>query len=133
MVTRINGIALLAGLTFGFVISRSAAADIDEQQGLYIPGLTISGRQTENGQPVPGAKHHLERCDVLLWVTSDGIIRIAQVIKSTGHSRLDEACLRGAIGQRLNPARRRMDRSITGPFCPLPGISKGKIQHHPTG
>ena len=106
MVTRINGIALLAGLTFGFVILRSVAADIDEQQGLYIQGLTISGRQTENGHPIPGAKHHLERCDVLLWVTSDGFIRLAQVIKSTGHSRLDEACLRGVIaGQRLKPAQ----------------------------
>jgi TonB family protein len=105
MATRFNVIALLAVLSLGFVSSRSAVADIDEPQGLYIPGLTISGRQTENGQPVPGAKHYLERCDILMWVTSDGVVRIAQVIKSTGHSRLDDACLQAAIGQRITPAQ----------------------------
>jgi TonB family protein len=105
MATRFNGIALLAVLSFGFVNSRSVAADIDEPQNLYMPGLTISGRQTDNGQPVLGLKHYLERCDILLWVASDGVVRIAQVIKSTGHSRLDDACLHAAIGQRLTPAQ----------------------------
>jgi hypothetical protein len=47
----------------------------------------------------------LGRCNVLAWVTADGYIRVAQVTKTSGRSRLDDACLRGVMGETMLPSR----------------------------
>lgn len=38
-------------------------------------------------------------CQVLIWIRSSGRVQAAQVVKSSGMSLLDRACLNGAIGQ----------------------------------
>jgi len=43
-------------------------------------------------------------CRVRLQVRADGHIADAQVVQSTGFPRLDDACLKGVIGQRMLPA-----------------------------
>jgi TonB family protein len=74
-------------------------------QSLYLPGITVSASIED---AAPGKEVHkrvLGRCDILIWVTADGYIRVAQVIKSTGHARLDEACLHAVMGgKKLIPA-----------------------------
>jgi TonB family protein len=74
-------------------------------ESLYLPGITVSAsiEDTSSGKEVH--KRVLGRCDILLWVTADGYIRVAQVIKSTGHARLDEACLHAVMGQKMIPAQ----------------------------
>jgi TonB family protein len=87
-----------AALLIGLLPLLSFASESDWPQSLYLPGIAVSATV---GQVVPGKEFHNEvlgRCDVLLWITADGYSRVAQVIKSTGHSHLDEACLRAAIG-----------------------------------
>ena len=43
-------------------------------------------------------------CRVKLQVPADGRITDAQVVQSSGFARLDNACLKGVIGQRMLPA-----------------------------
>jgi hypothetical protein len=71
----------------------TSSADPEWPQSLYLPGIAVSlsGRDTAGGKDLH--KVVLGRCDILLWVTADGYIRVAQVIKSSGHPRLDENLL----------------------------------------
>lgn len=82
------------------------ADDADWPQSLYLPGITISASVGEAVAGKERQKRILGRCDILIWVTADGYIRVTQVIKSTGHARLDEACLRAILGgKKLIPAQ----------------------------
>src|SRR5271165_1769744 len=74
-------------------------------QSLYMPGITVSASVGETAAAKDLHQRDLGRCDILLWVTADGVIRVAQVIKSTGHARLDEACLRAVMGKKIVPSR----------------------------
>jgi TonB family protein len=75
-------------------------------QSLYMPGITVSATVADTASGKDAHKRVLGRCDVLIWVTADGYIRVAQVIKSTGHARLDDACLHGVMGgKKLIPAQ----------------------------
>jgi TonB family protein len=80
-------------------------AEPEWPQSLYMPGITVSASV---GDTTPGKEVHkrvLGRCDILIWVTADGYIRVAQVIRSTGHARLDDACLHAVMGgKKLIPA-----------------------------
>jgi len=74
-------------------------------QSLYMPGITVSATVGDTASGKEVHKRVLGRCDILLWVTADGYIRVAQVVKSTGHARLDEACLHAVMGgKKLIPA-----------------------------
>jgi len=75
-------------------------------RSLYLQGIvvTTSSKKDPEGKDAPPTKE-LGRCDVLLWLTADGYVRVVQVTKSTGHSRLDEACLRGVMGKQMTPSR----------------------------
>ncbi len=81
-----------------------SSAEPEWPQSLYLPGITVLvSRGTETaGKDI--RKRELGRCDILLWVTADGYIRVAQVVKSTGYPRLDEACLRAVMGKKIIPA-----------------------------
>ncbi len=43
-------------------------------------------------------------CLVAIWVRATGTIQAAQVVSSSGAPRLDEACAKGAINQKMIPA-----------------------------
>jgi TonB family protein len=53
-----------------------------------------------------GLRRQIGSCEVLVWVTADGTIRAAQVIKSTGYVKFDAACWKAALGKKIEPARR---------------------------
>jgi TonB family protein len=94
-----------AAMAIAFLPLRGWSTEPDWPQSLYLPGIKVTA--SAKTEPAPGKddrKHELGRCDILLWVTADGYIRVSQVIKSTGHSRLDEACLRAVMGKKMTPA-----------------------------
>jgi TonB family protein len=66
--------------------------------------VTVSSTKEPVGKDALPMKE-LGRCNVLLWLTADGYIRVVQVAKSTGRSRLDDACLRGIMGRKMPPSR----------------------------
>jgi TonB family protein len=83
-------------------------------RSLYVPGVKVSATSTKIEKETPAQDRHkvpMGRCEVLMWVTADGYVRVAQVIKSSGHSRLDHACLLGVKGMKLNLAS-----EATGPI-----------------
>jgi TonB family protein len=43
------------------------------------------------------------RCLISLWYTGDGVIRAAQLVKSSGFPLIDQACLQVVIGQQVEP------------------------------
>jgi TonB family protein len=53
----------------------------------------------------PGKYHPTANCYVLVRIRQTGEIQAAQVVKSTGSARLDDACAKTLIGRRLTPAR----------------------------
>ena len=67
-------------------------------------------------------KRELGRCDILFWATADGHVRVSQVIKSTGHARLDAACLRAVSGKKVIPAR---DKSGPIDGWAIPPMTRG--------
>ena len=99
----IRGAAVLAIMLLPV---RSWASESEWPQSLYLPGITVSAPVgAENAAPTDIHKRELGRCDILLWITADGYIRVAQVIKSSGHARLDEASLRAVTRKKIVPAR----------------------------
>ena len=92
-------------------------------QSLYLPGITVSASVGDAASGKGLHKQVLGRCDILVWVTVDGYIRIAQVIKSTGHARLDDACLRAVMGgKKLIPAE--------GPAGPIDRWATIPLSYH---
>lgn len=87
--------------------STSPAAESQEPQSLYLPGIMITADAKPDSPSAEGngPPQVVGRCDILMWITADGIIRAAQVIKSTGHIRLDKACLYAVIGNKAKPAQ----------------------------
>lgn len=82
----------------------ASSAEPEWPQNLYLTGITVSASV---GEPTPGKdlqKRELGRCDILLWATADGYVRVSQVLKSTGYARLDAACLRAVSGKKMIPA-----------------------------
>jgi TonB family protein len=111
----------------------SQAAEPQEPQSLYLPGIMITadvkpGSPSAEGSAPPQV---VGRCDILLWITADGIIRAAQVIKSTGYARLDEACLHAAIGQKMEPARGTAGPVDSWAILPVTWSLGGKKPHVP--
>jgi TonB family protein len=80
------------------------ASESDLPSSLYLPGITVSASTSEVIPPGQPPTRLLTRCDILLWITADGFVRVAQVIKSTGYARLDEVCLRSIVGKTITPA-----------------------------
>lgn len=81
-----------------------AGADRVAAEAFHLDGITISATIGEDPGPSHFHKDPIGRCDLLLWITADGIVRVTQVIKSSGHVKIDDACLQGVAGQRLEPA-----------------------------
>ena len=99
--------SMVGALAWGAIeSSASQTAEAQDPQSLYLPGILITA-DAKPGSPSAqdtAPPQVVGRCDILMWITADGIIRIAQVIKSTGYAGLDEACLHSTIGQKMKPA-----------------------------
>jgi TonB family protein len=94
------------------------------EQGLLV---TVSSAKDPAGENAP--LKELGRCNVSLWVTADGYIRVVQVIKSTGHSRLDDACLRGMMGKPMLPARD--DKGPIDAWIVMPIVWQARMSNEP--
>jgi TonB family protein len=69
-------------------------------QFFAVAALTLAanaGAKTPSSDPDDG------KCLVLTWVRFTGQIQAAQIIKSSGASRLDEACIKGVLNQSMKP------------------------------
>jgi TonB family protein len=95
--------------TFGVAIALlpalSGADETEWPQSLYLTGITVSAEIKTAAAGKTLQKRELGRCDILLWVTADGRVRLSQVIRSTGHAKLDQTCLSAAAGKAMAPAR----------------------------
>jgi hypothetical protein len=78
--------------------------EIELPKDLYLNGITVSASIAEASPCKDLQKRELGRCDILLRATTDGYVRVSQVIESTGHARLDVACLRAVSGKKMIPA-----------------------------
>jgi TonB family protein len=73
------------------------------RQFFAVAALTLAATavaQTSSSAPDDG------KCLVLIWVRFTGQIQAAQIIKSSGASRLDEACIKGVLNQSMKPGSR---------------------------
>jgi TonB family protein len=88
----------LAALGLSVALAASASAE---------PKSSSNGPPDEN------------RCLVRIWVRATGLIQAAQVVRSSGHPRLDEACALGVIAQPMKPPtlrRESVDQWVTLPI-----------------
>jgi TonB family protein len=91
---------------------------------------------TDKSDPANGSQSSLTRetgkCQVLMWVTSDGYVRAAQVAASSGFLALDAACLSTLIGHRMSPSRsvdgRPIDQWVE---IPIIWVAKGSLAAKP--
>jgi len=107
------------------------AAESELPQSLYLPGITVSADTSEVLPPGQSPKRLLTRCDILLWITADGFVRVAQVTKSTGYARLDEVCLRNVAGKTITPARVAGSLIDAWAVFPVDWSLSGKSPHSP--
>jgi TonB family protein len=68
----------------------------------------------------------MDRCLVRIWVRSIGLIQAAQVVRSSGHPRLDEACALGVIAQPMKPATIRHEAVDQWVTMPIKWVMEGK-------
>jgi TonB family protein len=104
---RCLGWSMVGALAWGALVTLpSRADDSQDPQSLYLPGIMITADAKPDSPSAEGnaPPKVVGRCDILMWITADRFIRVAQVIKSTGYARLDEACLHSAIGQKMKAA-----------------------------
>ena len=81
------------------------APDLAVPQAPELDAITVAvtDRKDPSSDSPTAVKREIGRCQVLVWVTADGLIRAAQVVKSTGYTRLDAACLKATIGKKIEP------------------------------
>jgi TonB family protein len=58
------------------------------------------------GATTPTKDSDESKCLVLIWVRFTGQIQAAQIVKSSGSARLDEACIKAVMNQTLKPGSR---------------------------
>ena len=61
-----------------------------------------TSRATESDVVLPGVS---SVCNVAIWVRSTGVIQVAQVVKSSGSSSVDQQCAWDAINGTMEPAK----------------------------
>jgi TonB family protein len=94
--------------------------------------ITVADKSDPSDGSQSSLTRDMGRCQVQMWVTSDGYVRVTQVTASTGFLALDAACLSAPIGQRMNPSRgadgRPIDQWIT---IPIIWQAKGSLAAKP--
>ena len=98
---------------------------VEATQEAIVVTVTDTSATGKESQPLK----ELGRCSMQLWVTADGYIRVAQILKTSGHSRLDEACLRGVAGKKMLPARD--DKGPINSWIEFPVIWKARMNREP--
>src|SRR5271168_4098474 len=66
-------------------------------------GSTAPQLPPEMAQPKGSTVPAAATCDLWLWVRRSGAIQAAQIARSSGAARLDEACVLGVINQTMKP------------------------------
>lgn len=107
------------------------AAESELPQSLYLPGITVSADTSEVLPAGQAPRRLLTRCDVLLWITADGLVRVAQVTKSTGYARLDEVCLQNIAAKSITPASMAGRPIDAWAVFPVDWNLSGKSPHAP--
>jgi TonB family protein len=63
-------------------------------QAIYLKGLVLGAQKSARAAKITS-------CMVSLWYADNGTVQVVQLVKSSGLSMVDQACLQGSIGQRL--------------------------------
>jgi TonB family protein len=96
---------LLSGLAVAVLMAVSATGHA--QEALVPPpanrGATAPQLPPEMAQPKGSTVPAAATCDLWLWVRRNGAIQAAQIARSSGAARLDEACVLGVINQTMTP------------------------------
>jgi TonB family protein len=95
--------------------------------------LPLSDDPGSSPQGTSKLKRQIGSCEVLVWVTADGIIRVAQVIKSTGYQKLDAVCWKTILGKKIEPARGADGRALDcWAMLPIVWQAVGRLAKKPT-
>jgi TonB family protein len=76
------------------------------------------------GATTPSKDPDESKCLVLIWVRFTGQVQVAQIVKSSGAPRLDEACIKAVLNQSMNPGSR--DGILVDSWVTLPIVWKLK-------
>jgi TonB family protein len=93
--------------------------------------VTVTDKNDRSADDPSARTREIGRCQVMVWVTDDGLVRAAQVVKSTGYIELDNACLKSALGKKIEPGRvggRPVDQWVT---IPIIWEAKGSLAGKP--
>ena len=108
----------LGGMAVGVLMAVWAGGHAQEslvpppsKRGAVAPQLPPELAQP-NGSTVPAAT-----CELWLWVRRSGAIQAAQIARSSGAARLDEACVLGVINQTMTPGA--VDGQAADMWAPL--------------
>jgi TonB family protein len=63
-------------------------------QAIYLKGLMLGAQKAARSAKVTS-------CLLSVWYTDDGTVQVVQLVKASGLPMVDQACLQGSIGQRL--------------------------------
>jgi TonB family protein len=63
-------------------------------QAIYLKGLVLGAQKAARAAKITS-------CMVSLWYAENGTVQVVQLVKSSGLSMIDQACLQGSIGQKL--------------------------------
>lgn len=94
-------------------------------QFLAVAALTLAANA---GATTPSKDSDESKCLVLIWVRFTGQIQVAQIVKSSGSPRLDEACIKAVLNQTMKPGSRDgilVDTWVTLPIAWKLKDSKG--------
>jgi len=69
--------------------------------------VVVTGKiHDEDGHPDGLRQSYVSTCYVLAWIRHTGKIHAGQIVRSSGIPRLNDACLKATLGQRMVPATR---------------------------
>jgi TonB family protein len=120
-----------AAIAIAFLPLLGWSAESELPASLYLQRITVSADTSEVLPPGQAPKRLLTRCDILLWITADGFVRVAQVTKSTGYARLDEVCLQNVVGKTITPATMAGGPIDAWAIIPVDWNLSGKNLHAP--
>jgi TonB family protein len=63
-------------------------------QAIYLNGLRLGAQKAARSAKITS-------CLLSVWYTENGTVQVVQLVKASGLPMVDQACLQGAIGQRL--------------------------------
>lgn len=125
---------VFARLAAAFLLAAGSwAQDLESHAAPELDAIKVAvadGHDPSSGSSTAPTRE-IGRCEVLLWVTAEGLVRAVQVVKSTGYTKLDAACLKAMIGKTIEPGR--LDGRPINEWVTLPIIweAKGMVATKP--